>query len=106
MQWLNAMISSGRIFDLIAGLMLTEVVALWGWRRATGRGLRMSDVVVSIGAGLCLVLAFRSLSVGWPYVVTAIFLIGALAAHLLDLFSRLRSGAIQPELKPETGWMP
>lgn len=90
MQWLSSAIASGRIFDLVAAMMLAEMAVLWLYRRVSGRGPGTREVLSSIGAGLCLVLAFRCASAGWPMAWTAFFLSGALAAHVLDLEARLR----------------
>lgn len=82
--------ASGRAVDLILGLIALEAVALWLYRRATGRGPRLGEVAPFLIAGAGLLLALRAALVGAPWVWIA----GALAlsgvAHAVDLARRFR----------------
>lgn len=90
MPWLNSAITSGMIFDIIAALMVIEVIVLVAHRRLSGRGLATRAVLTSVGAGFCLILAFKAFLAGAAVAWIGLFLSGALAAHLLDLEYRLR----------------
>lgn len=76
--------ASGLVLDIALGVLLLELVALRIWRGAAAHGL-----VVTLGAGGCLLLAWRfSLSgMAWPWVGAA--LLAALGLHLVDLAGRL-----------------
>ncbi len=89
MQAMNELITSGRVFDVIAALMAIEAVALLLYRRSSG-GAGTRAVLMSVGAGFFLVIAFRAFVSGAPVAWTGAFLTCALVVHVIDLEARLR----------------
>lgn len=90
MEWLSQAIATGRMFDIIAIVMVVEAAGLWLYRRISGHGPGTREVLASIGAGFCLVVAFRVAMAGAATAWTLFFLSCALAAHVLDMERRLR----------------
>jgi hypothetical protein len=82
------LVESGRIVDLILALVAVQFVALWLYRRATGKGPAPADLAPNLLAGAALLLALRAalIQAGWFWV--ALFLAAGLAAHLVDLARR------------------
>ncbi|MBZ8132231.1 hypothetical protein [Afifella sp. IM 167] len=80
--------SSGLVVDAIAALMLVEGIALFLWRRRTGRGIAPLDLLANLAAGLFLLLALRAAltGAGWPAV--ALFLALGGLAHVADMMRR------------------
>ncbi|MEY6431060.1 hypothetical protein ABC977_01405 [Thioalkalicoccus limnaeus] len=81
---------SGRIIDLILFLVVVEAVAILAYRRISGRGPALADLLSNLLAGACLMLAVRAALVdaGWQWV--AVWLFAGLVAHLFDLSRRWR----------------
>ena len=48
---MQELIASGRIVDLILGLVVLEAIALFAWHRATGRGIAPRALVFNLLAG-------------------------------------------------------
>jgi len=88
---MSELFATGRIVDLIIGLMVLEAVGLWFLRRRTGRGPLPLGLLVNLAAGGCLLLALRLALVdaGWLWVGAALGL--AFVAHLADLIVRWRA---------------
>lgn len=86
----SSLFASGRVVDLVLGMMMLEAALLVGYRRRTGRGVRIAELLTFLVAGACLLLALRAALVGasWEWIAAA--LAGALAAHLADLGLRWR----------------
>jgi hypothetical protein len=82
------LIANGRVVDLILLFVILEAVALLGYRRITGRGLRLFDIVVLLLPGVCLLFALRAALVGAAPVTVLTWLLLSLLAHLLDLWRR------------------
>jgi hypothetical protein len=80
--------SSGRIVDLILGLMVLETAVLAGHHKLMGRGIPTSSLLTNMAAGACLLAALRAALTGAEWSVTAGALAAALVMHLLDLRSR------------------
>jgi hypothetical protein len=80
--------ANGRVVDCILGLMLLELLAMAWWRRRSGSGLKMTELLASIGAGAALLLALKTALVGAPWLQAAFWLLVALAAHAIDLTLR------------------
>jgi len=82
--------ASGRIVDLILCLVVLECMALWLYRRRTGRGPGLTALLPTIAAGAGLLLAWRAALAGldWPWIGALLF--AALLAHLADLALRWR----------------
>jgi hypothetical protein len=87
---MSALFASGRIVDLILGLVVLEAALLAGWHARTGRGIPPAALAGTLGAGAGLLLALRAALVGawWGWVAAA--LLAALLAHALDLLGRWR----------------
>lgn len=85
---MKALFGSGRVVDLILVLMVLEALALWAWRRRTGEGPPPAALLVTLGAGACLLLALRAALAGSGWEVVGIWLAVGLAAHLADLRTR------------------
>jgi hypothetical protein len=80
--------ANGRIIDVIVGLMALEAAALLVLRRLSGRGPSALEIVVSLAAGLCLLLALRVALTDGRWELVAAALAASLVVHLTDL--RLR----------------
>lgn len=87
----SGIIASGRIADLVLGLLVLEAVLLLAYRRRTGRGIPAAVLLPNLLAGACLVLALRGALTGAHWGWTALALLAALAAHLLDIGALWRS---------------
>jgi len=57
--------AGGWIIDIILGLMALEAVALIALRRTLGRGPSPLEILVSLAAGLCLLIALGIHFYGW-----------------------------------------
>ena len=82
--------ADGRVVDLILVLMLIEGAILAAYHARTGRGIAAGDLVGLLLAGAFLLLALRAALTGAPWTRIAIWLLAALAAHLVDLIRRWR----------------
>lgn len=87
MSWLFA---SGRIVDLVLGLVALEAVLLVSYRRRSGRGVAVAELLAFLFAGACLLLALRAALVGASWEWVAAPLAGSFAAHVADLRLRWR----------------
>lgn len=87
---MEAFFASGRVADLVLLVLLLEAAALALWHRRTARGLAPAAILGLAMPGVALVLALRAALVGagWGWVAAA--LSAAFAAHLLDVWLRLR----------------
>jgi hypothetical protein len=79
------LIASGRAIDGILALMLMESIALILIGRKLPRAIPPVQVLVSIGAGAALLLALRAALLGFSWQWISLWLVAALAAHILDL---------------------
>ena len=82
--------ASGRVADLLLGLMALEAALFGGYHRLTGRGPPLPGLLANLGAGACLLLALRAILTGVGWQVAALCLLGALILHLADLRARWR----------------
>ena len=82
------LIASGRLVDLILGLVVAEAGLVLAYRSRTGRGVAFVDLLCNQLAGAFLLLALRAAltQAGWTWI--ALNLSAALAAHLADLRRR------------------
>jgi hypothetical protein len=80
--------STGRIVDLILGLMAIEGLIFLAWWRLTGRGLAPGALTTNLASGACLLMALRGAltGAGWGWI--ALCLTAALLAHFADLRRR------------------
>jgi hypothetical protein len=83
--------ASGRLIDLILGLVLVEAIALTVFHRLTGKGVAPRDLVGLLLAGAFLLVAVRLALTGAEWVWIGLWLALALIAHLADLALRWRS---------------
>ena len=88
MEILEALISTGRIVDIMVLFIGMEIVAVTLYRSATGGGIPMLPLLLNIGAGGSLMLALRAslTDAGWHWI--AAFLILALVFHAADQTQR------------------
>ena len=82
--------ASGRIIDLILGLVVVEVMALALWRRWSGTGPGLGGLAANLASGGFLLLAVRAALVDAAWQWVALALLGSLLAHLADLYGRWR----------------
>ncbi|KAB1074794.1 hypothetical protein [Methylobacterium planeticum] len=87
---MEALFASGRIIEIILGLVLFEAVALLAWRARTGRGPRARPLLLNLTSGASLMLALRASLVGAGWTVIAGWLALSFAAHLGELVLRFR----------------
>ncbi len=80
--------SSGLVVDAIAALMLLEGIAIFLWRRRTGKGIAPLDLLANLAAGLFLLLALRAALTGAGWQAVALFLALGGLAHVVDMASR------------------
>lgn len=81
---------SGRVVDLILGMMALEGALVLAYRARTGRGLPATDLALNLMAGACLLLALRGALVGAGWGWIALCLAAALPVHLADLVRRVQ----------------
>jgi hypothetical protein len=79
---------SGRIVDLILALLVVELVALYWYRRMTGGGIPVLDILMNNLAGAGLLLALRAALTGGAWTTVAPWLLAAFAAHIADVVRR------------------
>lgn len=80
--------ATGRVIDLIVGLMLIEfgIGTFARWR--VRRGVPPTELAATLAAGMSLLLALRAALVGSSWQHVAIWLVLALMAHVLYLTLR------------------
>jgi hypothetical protein len=83
--------ASGRIVDIILALVVLETLFLITMYRRTGRGVAPAALLPNAFAGFCLLCALRAALVSAPGGWIDLCLIGAMAAHGVDLWHRWRS---------------
>ena len=79
---------SGHVVDLVLCVVAFEIAAVWAYRRATGAGVKTSDLLANLASGVCLLLALRAALTHQPWIWVAGALLAALVAHLFDLSRR------------------
>lgn len=83
-QWF----ASGRLIEIVVGLMLLEFVAVLLVRRRWGAGVALPALFAVLCAGACLMLAVRAALLDQSPAVITLWLVGGLVAHLADLVLR------------------
>lgn len=73
---------TGRIVDLILGVMVIEAIIIG----------RRADIVAMLLPGACLLLALRAALVGADWTLIALLLAGSFLAHIVYVLRRLRDG--------------
>lgn len=84
---IESLIASGMIGFVAIGAIAVELVLLYAFRSRVGR---LSPYVANAASGICLLLALRAALVGQPAAMVGLWLGLGFAAHLGDLFLRLR----------------
>jgi hypothetical protein len=85
---MGKLFASGRVVDCILVFMAIESLVLIALHRSRRAGPSPRELIVSLSAGVALLLALRAAVVGSPWPMVALWLVVALIAHLGDL--RLR----------------
>ena len=85
---MSELIAGGRAIDWILGLVALEAAALIGLRAFTGRGPAPLAFLGNLLSGAFLLLALRNALAGGSLLTIWLCLIGALIAHVADLFAR------------------
>jgi hypothetical protein len=86
-HWLE-FLTSGSVFGLVVVVLVCEALLLGLFRRWSGRGIAVGDLLASLGAGLGLAVAALLIAKGAPAVAVGATLGLALLAHSVDLFRR------------------
>jgi hypothetical protein len=86
----SGLFASGLAVDLVLGLVALEALLLALYRRRSGRGVPVPELLAFLAAGACLLLALRAALVGASWEWIAAPLAGALVAHITDLGLRWR----------------
>jgi hypothetical protein len=89
-------ISATNLMNFVLAVSILEGLVLFGYHRLTGKGLSPKDYALNLTAGLCLMMALRSVSaeiVTLPIanLLLPAFLISAGVAHWTDLYQRWNS---------------
>ena len=82
--------ATGRLIDLILGLVLVEAIALGTLNLLTGKGVAPRDLVGLLLAGACLLVAVRLALTDAEWYWIGLWLGLSLIAHLADLVLRWR----------------
>jgi hypothetical protein len=89
-------ISATHLMNFVLTVTFLEALTLFAYHRLTGKGLSPKHYALNLAAGLCLMLALRSVSgeiitLPLAHILFPIFLISAGVAHWTDLYSRWHS---------------
>ena len=87
---MRELFASGRIVQVILVLVLLEALVLVAFHRRTGRGVAPRALLWNLIAGGGLLLALYNALLGAPWPWMALWLGIAFAAHLADLWQRMR----------------
>ena len=85
---MSELFATGRVIDLILGLMALEGGMLWAYRLRTGRGVPTRELAANLLAGGSILLAVRVALTGGRWEWVGLCLLAALLAHLWDLKTR------------------
>jgi len=88
---MRELFSSGRIVDLILGVIVIEALILLGLAVAARWRLPTFGMLMNLAAGAALLLALRSVLTDAGWLVTGAWLAAAFLAHLSDLVARVRA---------------
>ena len=92
MDILSELILSGRIIDIVLGVLILELLFISILYRTKGKGIPPYPLIVNIGAGGSLALAIKAAvtDAGWQWI--AAWLIASLVFHVLDISARWQRG--------------
>ena len=102
---LASLFASGRIIDVILGLVALEAAAVVAWRLYGRDRPLLPPLFCNLASGAALMLAIRAALIGSDWTVVALCLIASLMAHLgevaLRMFggSRSASDPVMPDLR-------
>ena len=85
---LHALITSGRIIDLMLIALIVEVTAIQAYRLRSGGGIALLPLLLNLGAGGSLMLALRALLTNANWLWVGMFLSSALLFHVADIVQR------------------
>lgn len=85
---MEALFAGGRIVDWVLILLGIEALAILVLYRFARVGPGLGRVLPFLVAGACLLLAWRTAAAGLPWPVSALLLLGAGGAHVVDLWRR------------------
>lgn len=85
---MSALFASGRIIDAIVLFTLVEATFLTFLYRRTSRGVPPGEFLANLISGVALLLGIRTALTGGDWTWTALCLIAAFTAHLIDLGRR------------------
>lgn len=88
---MSELFTSGRVIDIILAAMVLEAILLLLYRRRSGAGPTLAQTIANLLSGAMIMLAVRSALTDSGWETTAVFLLSAFAAHIVDL--KLRMGA-------------
>ena len=88
MELVESWIESGRIVHVMGAFVALEIVLLVAYHRRTGRGVAPLPLLLNIGAGGSLMLAFRAVLLGSGPLAVAGWLLSSLCFHVADLAQR------------------
>ncbi len=91
MDYLQGLIASGRIVDIMLVFVVLEVAALLVYRGVTGRGLGVAALLLNIGAGGSLMVALKLVFDDAPWQWIAAALLASLFFHASDIIYRWRT---------------
>lgn len=94
-SFVQTLVQSGRVVDIILLVMLAEAALVLYLLRARGM-LSLAGMVGNLTAGASLVLALRLALQDAGWMPIAMLLLVALASHLVDLICRLATTSRQP----------
>ena len=77
-----------QVIDMVIAFTLVECLLLAVYHRLTGHGMALRELLPTIGAGLCLMLALRCLARDTGNASVMLFLTAAAVAHGGDLLLR------------------
>lgn len=80
--------STARLVDIIIALVVLEMIALCTYRVVKHRGMRVSEVISFLGAGIGLMLALRVLISGGRFALFATAMLAAGIFHVWHVKQR------------------
>jgi hypothetical protein len=98
----HELFASGRIVDIILGLIALEAAFFAALRSRSGLALDLTGLLYNSAAGAFLLLALRVALVQGHWIWAALSLLAALAAHALDVWRRLQRLPKSAELSSAT----
>ncbi|MDJ0917420.1 MAG: hypothetical protein QNJ05_06605 [Woeseiaceae bacterium] len=92
MDILSELILSGRIIDIVLGVLILELLLISMLYRTKGKGVPPYPLLVNIGAGGSLALGIKASVTGADWQWIAVWLVASLVFHILDISARWQRG--------------